>query len=198
MGRDNPDALIGAIKLAPLAAVVTDPNQPDNPIIAVNHAFEALTGYCEAELIGVNCRILVGGQTDIEKSLRLRKAVETGTSVCLELVNYRKDGSSFLNAVMLAPVLDEDGKAIYFLGTQMAVPDGGTAEPRRAKSSLDVLTPKQLAVLRLMARGMRNRQIAAELGLAEKTIKMHRVALVRRLGVSSTMEAMRLAVQSNL
>ena len=49
--------IVDSIRLSPIASVVTDPNADDNPIIAANHAFEQLTGYCEDELIGRNCRI---------------------------------------------------------------------------------------------------------------------------------------------
>jgi PAS domain S-box-containing protein len=198
MTRKEANALIASIKLSPLAAVVTDPSQPDNPIIAINQAFQALTGYGEAELVGVNCRILAGRDTDPKQSKRLSKAVETGTSACVELLNYRKNGSGFLNAVMIAPVLNAAGIPSYFVGTQMEVIEGGLSEHTEALALLARLTPKQRAVLKLMARGMRNKQIAADLGLTEKTIKMHRVALVRRLGLATTMEAVRLAVQAKL
>lgn len=198
MPKHEAKALIALIRISPLATVVTDPAQPDNPIIAVNRSFELLTGYQQSDLFGVNCRILSGEGTDRHKSSQLRVAVEMGTSVCVELLNYRKDGSSFINAVMIAPILNEDGQPSYYVGTQMEVRDGGTDERSGAVSALAKLTPKQRTVLKLMARGMRNRQIAVELGLTEKTIRMHRVALVRRLNLASTMEAVRLAVQAKL
>jgi len=189
--------VIGSIRLSPVASVVTDPNADDNPIIAANRAFEQLTGYCEDELVGYNCRILAGPDTDPARRAVLRQAIARATPTMIELVNYRKDGSKFVNALMIAPLLDDDGKLACFVGSQMEV-DRATV-PQLATTAaerLNVLTPQQRAVLRLVARGWRNRQIAGEMGLTEKTIKIYRSALVKRLGVATSGEAMRLAVEA--
>lgn len=190
-------ALIHSIKLSPIASIVTDPQRDDNPIVAVNAAFEQLSGYSEAELLGRNCRLLTGPATEASHSAALGRAIATATPQLVELVNYRKDGTMFRNAVMIAPVFDAEGTLVYFVGSQMAV-DGRSRDEVRARAAqrLETLTPKQQAVLRLMAQGLRNRQIGEALGLTEKTIKMHRCAMVRRLGVSTAGEAMRLAIEA--
>ena len=121
----------------------------------------------------------------------------SATPAMVELVNYRKDGSRFVNAVMIAPVFDDDGELAFFVGSQMEVDRDQVALARTAAADrVARLTAQQQAVLRLMARGLRNRQIGEELGLAEKTIKMHRSALVKRLGVGTAAEAMRLAIEA--
>lgn len=192
-------ALLESIRLSPIASIVTDPHRIDNPIIAANPAFAYLTGYGEAELLGCNCRILAGPGTEPVQSKALGDAIASATPQVVELTNYRKDGSSFRNAVMVAPVLGEDGDVLFFLGTQMEVGARGTGLIQaHAARRIACLTQQQRAVLRLMAHGLRNRQIGAELGLAEKTVKMHRSALVRRLGVSTAAEAMRLAIEAHL
>lgn len=199
-GRNTDECeLIRSIRLSPIASIVTDPNADDNPIIAANHPFEQLTGYTEDELVGRNCRILAGSATSPAHSALLRQAVATATPVVVELVNYRKDGRTFLNAVMVAPVFDDDGRLAYFVGSQMEVGIGraGSAQTS-AIERVGRLTPRQRAVLRLAAQGKRNRLIGETLGLAEKTVKMHRVALVKRLGVSTMTEAMRLAIEAGL
>jgi PAS domain S-box-containing protein len=189
--------LIRSIRVSPIASIVTDPNAPDNPIIAVNERFEQLTGYTEGELVGRNCRVLAGPATERGRLATLSRAVASATPVVAELINYRKDGSTFVNAVMIAPVLDDDGELAYFVGSQMAVDSEQEDLARTAAvARIDRLTPQQQKVLRLMAHGMRNRQIGEELGLTEKTIKMHRGALVKRLGVSTAAEAMRLAIEA--
>ncbi|ONF97310.1 PAS domain-containing protein [Sphingomonas jeddahensis] len=200
IGRSKEEReLVGSIQLSPIASIVTNPNLSDNPIIAANHAFEQLTGYGLAELIGQNCRILAGPETSNAASAALSRAVARASPVVVELVNYRKDGSTFLNAVMVAPVFDDGGRLAYFVGSQMEVNErqAGAVKAAAAERISD-LTAQQRAVLRLMARGLRNRQIGEALGLAEKTIKMHRGAMVKRLGVSSTAEAMRLAIEAGL
>ncbi|MCW3796895.1 LuxR C-terminal-related transcriptional regulator [Sphingomonas sp. BN140010] len=196
--RDNGrEELIRSVRLSPIASIVTDARLDDNPIIAVNDPFEQLTGYAEEELVGRNCRVLAGPETEQALSASLGRAVASATPQALQLTNYRKDGSKFLNAVMIAPVFDDAGELAYFLGSQMEV-QAQTADGLRTNAVERVmsLTAQQQAVLRLMARGLRNRQIGEELGLTEKTIKMHRSALVRRLGVSTAVEAMRLAIEA--
>jgi PAS domain S-box-containing protein len=197
-GQPDPEQeIIRSIQLSPIASVVTDPKAHDNPIVAVNRAFEQLTGYAEQEIVGQNCRILSGAGTDKSRAARLRHAVSTATPAVVELLNYRKDGSTFWNAVMVAPVLDDSGQLAYFVGSQMQVDRSHAGQAREdAATRVRALTAKQQTVLRLMARGMRNRQIGEELGLTEKTIKMHRVALVRRLGLSTSAEAMRIAIEA--
>lgn len=189
--------LIRSIRRSPIASIVTDAQAFDNPIIAANSHFETLTGYSEQELIGRNCRILAGEETDPARSALLRKAVASATPQVVTLINYRKDGSRFLNAVMVAPVFDNAGHLAHFVGSQMEVTGDEDERSRKtAAEQIRKLTGQQQNVLSLMARGWRNKQIGVELGLAEKTIKMHRSALVRRLGLSTAAEAIRLAIQA--
>ena len=196
-GDRDRDALIRSIRPSPIAAIVTDARAPDNPIIAANQAFEQLTGYSENELIGRNCRFLAGPDTEPAGSAALRHAVAAATPTIVELINYRKDGTRFLNAVMIAPVLDDDGDPVFFMGSQMEVArDQHTDARASAAARLSGLTPQQQAVVRFMARGLRNRQIGDAMGLTEKTIKMHRSALEKRLGLASSAEAIRLAIEA--
>lgn len=189
--------LIRSIRSSPIASIVTDPNASDNPIIAANKPFEMLTGYTENELVGRNCRILAGPATEKERLAVLSQAVANASPVVAELLNYRKDGSTFMNAVMIAPVLNEEGELAYFVGSQMAVDRDRPGDARsQAAARISFLTLQQHKVLKLMARGLRNRQIGEELGLKEKTIKMHRGALVKRLGVATPAEAIRLAIEA--
>ncbi|URD61742.1 PAS domain S-box protein [Sphingomonas sp. KRR8] len=166
---DEREELLRSIRLSPIASIVTDPRLDDNPIIAVKKTFEQLTGYTEEELVGRNCRVLAGPETERAQSDVLSRAIATATPQVVELTNYRKDGSKFLNAVMVAPIFDEAGEVAFFVGSQMEV-DGRKADAVRAAASQRIagLTAQQKAVLRLMALGRRNRQIGEELGLTEK------------------------------
>lgn len=111
-----------------IAAIVTDPRQQDNPIIACNEAFVRLTGYSREEIVGRNCRFLRGMATETGQTAMLREAIKLKHPIIVELTNYRKDGSCFRNAVMIAPLFDDSGELAYFLGSQMAIED---AEARR-------------------------------------------------------------------
>ena len=194
-------ALIASIQLTSIATVITNPREVDNPIVAVNAAFEQLTGHSAANVVGRNCRLLRGPETQPEASARLRDAVAEGRSAMVELLNYRLDGSTFNNAVMIAPVIGDDGRPELFIGSQMEVPrrvDGVASRATEAKARLQCLTPRQRQVLQLMARGLLNKQIAFELGISDKTVKMHRAALLAALNARVSADAIRLAVEAEL
>jgi PAS domain S-box-containing protein len=199
----RPDAsLFDSVIDSPLAMVITDPNLPDNPIAVANAAFCALTGYAEHEVVGRNCRFLSGEQTEPWAREQLGIAVQQRKPALVEILNYRKDGTPFRNGVMLSPIFDDSNKLAWFLGSQV---DLGRSDPsalaaRRARASALVaqLPDRQRQVLQAMANGLLNKQIAYELGIAEKTVKMHRALMLERLGVSTSAEAIRLAVEAGL
>ncbi|MGV3730481.1 MAG: PAS domain-containing protein [Sphingopyxis sp.] len=187
------------IATSPIAAVISNPHLPDNPIVECNDAFAALTGYRPDEIIGRNCRFLTGPGTEAELSDTLRRAIRDRRAALVEILNYKKDGTPFRNAVLVAPLFGPDGELEYFLGSQMEVEgDDGRTDDRRdaARARIAALTPRQREVLLLMAEGLLNKQIAWKLGLSERTIKMHRSALLRSLGLETTADAIRLAVEA--
>jgi DNA-binding NarL/FixJ family response regulator len=117
----------------------------------------------------------------------------------VELWNYRKDGTPFRNAVMVAPIFGDTGEVEYFLGSQMAVgePDGqATQRSAEARLRIDALTARQRDVLVAMTAGKLNKQIAWDMGLTERTVKMHRAAMLKALGVRTGAEAIRLAIEA--
>ena len=189
----NPVSLISG---SSVAAVVSDPRRADNPIVACNDAFVQLTGYAREEIIGRNCRFLRGEQTEAAQTAMLRDAIASRRPVMVELINYRKDGTPFRNAVMVAPLFDDDGELAYFLGSQMAVEGIGASRHERARQRIDQLSRRQRQILEALTTGRLNKQIAFDLGLTERTIKMHRAAMLRALGVRTVAEAIRIAVEA--
>jgi hypothetical protein len=195
------EELFTSIGLSPVAAVITNSRRPDNPIVAVNDAFCRLTGYGRDEIVGRNCRFLAGPDTDPAAQAVLRQAIRDRRPALTQLVNYRKDGTAFRNAVMIAPVLADDGRVAYFLGSQMEVGDDRAAfDSRRREAGALVagLTARQRQVLANIIAGYRNKQIAGFLGIDEKTVKMHRASLLARLGVRSSAQAVRIGVEAGL
>ncbi|WP_305823711.1 ATP-binding protein [Massilia brevitalea] len=101
--------------------VLTDPNQPDNPIVFVNNAFLDLTLYREEEVLGRNCRLLQGEQTDPATVAELRAAVAEQRAVAVDILNYKADGRPFWNGLFAGPVFDQEGKLLYWFASQMDI-----------------------------------------------------------------------------
>ena len=194
--------VLDSIRFSPIATVVCDPTQTDNPLIAVNGAFCAMTGYTEAEVIGRNCRFLRGPDTENGQTEKLRSAVYGQHPALAELINYRKDGSPFRNAVMIAPLFDDEGKLELFVGSQIEVlPEEesiGLVRQQKAAQIVDRLSPRQREILQQMARGFRTKQIAYRLSLSEKTVQMHRMLMFKKLSTSNAADAVRIAVEAGL
>ncbi|WP_413630345.1 PAS domain-containing protein [Novosphingobium sp. KCTC 2891] len=106
-----------------MAICLCDPHQPDAPIIFANRAFRTLTGYDEDEIIGRNCRFLQGPGTDPAAIARIRAAIDQEDVVVVEILNYRRDGNAFWNALHLGPIYDAEGRLLYFFGSQWDVSD---------------------------------------------------------------------------
>jgi len=98
--------------------VITDPRQPDNPVVYVNPAFEQMTGYSRAESVGRNCRFLQDETTSQAELAILRIALRDETDCNVILSNRRRDGGHFLNHLFLSPVLDDAGKLVNYVGIQ--------------------------------------------------------------------------------
>lgn len=110
-----------AIQAVTQGILITDPAQADNPIIYVSPSFEKLTGYTTSEVLGRNCRFLQGPATDPETAARVRKAIREAQPCKVEILNYRKDGTSFWNELSISPVTDDLGRLTHFVGSQADV-----------------------------------------------------------------------------
>ena len=200
---DLPTASVMAlIENSPIASVISNPRLTDNPIVAVNGAFQELTGYGRDFIVGRNCRFLAGEATEPWLTEEIRRGVRQQKSVLVEILNYKKDGTPFQNAVLVAPLFDEEGELEYFLGSQVEIdadaPSLAKARRMRAVAIVKDLSKRQREVLQYIAKGLLNKQIAHELGLSERTIKMHRSILMKRLDVPSAADMVRLAVEAGM
>lgn len=118
-GRGDPFA--AAIRGTRMPMVITDPRKPDHPIVFANEAFQTLTGYDRTEIIGRNCRFLQGENTDPADIAKVRAAIEAEEPINVDLLNYRKDGSTFWNALYVSPVRGDDGTVQFFFASQLDI-----------------------------------------------------------------------------
>ncbi len=136
-GAVTAEVLAAAVAATDAGLLICDRGQPDAPIVFANEAFSRITGYAREEILGRNCRFLQGPGTDRAAVARLRAAIEAGRPVAVELLNYRKDGRPFWNALRIAPVAEEagsDGGAPRFL---VGVLHDVTGQRRAAESLAD-------------------------------------------------------------
>jgi PAS domain S-box-containing protein len=115
------DIFFAAVETTRMPMIVTDPLQPDNPIIFANRAFLQMTGYSSSEIVGANCRFLQGPETDRSVVDEIRSAIAERREIATEILNYRKDGSTFWNALFISPVYSREGELVYFFASQLDV-----------------------------------------------------------------------------
>ncbi len=115
--------------------LLTDPRLDDHPIVYVNEPFLEMTGYPADEVLGRNCRFLQGEDTDEAAIDELRRAIADERPATVELVNYRKDGTPFLNQLHISPVRDGDGRLVHFVGVQIDVTARRAAAVAQQRSS---------------------------------------------------------------
>lgn len=120
-GKGDPFA--AAVRATRMAMIITNPRLPDNPIVFANNAFIRMTGYSRNEVMGKNCRLLQGEQTDKGSVALIREAITSNTDISIEILNYRKDGIAFWNALYLSPVINESGEVLFFFASQLDVTD---------------------------------------------------------------------------
>ena len=109
------------LNAVPFGLVFTGPAYQDTPVRYVNDGFERLTGYPLSAVRAKNLRLLQGPETDENAVESLREAVSIWEPVTVELRNYRRDGTPFLNRVSLVPMAGSDGAVANWVGIQAAV-----------------------------------------------------------------------------
>ena len=115
------DIFFAAIESTRMPMLVTDPRHYDNPIVFANKAFLSMSGYSAEEIIGSNCRFLQGPDTDQNTINSIREAIASRNEVTTEILNYRKDGSSFWNALFISPVYNKQQELVYYFASQLDV-----------------------------------------------------------------------------
>lgn len=128
-----------ALDVAAEGITIADARLPDRPLIYANEGFERVTGYAVAEVLGRNCRFLQGPGSDPAAIAEIRAAIAEERECVVEVLNYRRDGTTFWNRLSITPVRDERGVVTHFIGIQSDVTARRDAEHglRRAKEALE-------------------------------------------------------------
>ena len=144
--RSKMDAIEQAIEQTTRQGVlITDHTQPSNPIIYANPAMEKLTGYSKDDLVGQNCRILEGPDTDSNAFSNLRKAVAENKTYTTVFKSYRKDNTTFWNEVTISPIKDSTGKTTNYVDVHNDVTDQLLAREHNTKLA-DITAEANLAL----------------------------------------------------
>ncbi|KAF2858525.1 hypothetical protein K470DRAFT_251119 [Piedraia hortae CBS 480.64] len=101
------------------AFCLADPSRADTPLVFISEEFARMTQYSPSFLIGKNCRFLQGPATnkatDAAKR-RMAEACSCSKEITELVLNFRRDGSPFMNLITIAPLVDSRGALKYFLG----------------------------------------------------------------------------------
>lgn len=103
------------------AIVITEAepiNEPGPRIVWANKVFYERNGYTPDEIIGQSPRILQGAKTDRATLDRVRSTLEAWQSVRAEILNYRKDGSTYWNEFEIVPIANEKGWFTHWVSVQ--------------------------------------------------------------------------------
>jgi len=120
-----------AVQESVAGIVIVDTCSSDHPIVYANRAFERMSGYQVADILGKNCRFLQGEDRNQPGARRLADAITEGVDCQIVLRNYRKDGSMFWNEISISPVRDRSGRLTHFVGYQVDVSERKFSEHER-------------------------------------------------------------------
>lgn len=114
-----------------------DLEKPGPKIVYVNEGFTRMTGYTKEEVIGKTPRILQGEKTDRHVLDRLKKRLIEGQAFFGHTVNYKKDGSEFVNQWDIHPLTNKNGEITHWVSYQRDITDRKESTKLIFDSNLD-------------------------------------------------------------
>ena len=166
--------LEAAVEQADEALLITEArlDLPGPRFVYVNPAFTRMTGYERGDVAGKTPRILQGPETNRAELDRLRSELEGGGSFRGEAINYRKDGTPFVNEWHIAPIYGNgDGEVTHWVATQRDITQRREAEEevRRLNRDLEQRVRERTAELEEKNEALRQAKEAAEAAAVSKT-----------------------------
>lgn len=117
--------LATAVEASGQAVTITNAQQE---IVYVNPAFTQITGYDEAEVVGMTPRFLQGPETDESTRATLREAIAAKKPARVEIVNYHKSGRPYWADLSIVPVRDDEGEVTHYVAIQLDITHRKQAE----------------------------------------------------------------------
>jgi PAS domain S-box-containing protein len=161
-----------AIVATNIAFTITDPRQEDNPLVWVNPAFTAITGYSSEEAVGRNCRFLQGPSSDPTTVASIRRDLEAREPSSSILLNYRQDGTAFWNQLSISPVFDGQGELVSFVGVQTDVTERVRSDAERDRAFQEAQAARDRLRVLAEATGAMATSLEVEDALAELARRM--------------------------
>lgn len=157
-----------AVVATDMSFTITDPRRADDPLIWVNPSFTRLTGYPADEVVGRNCRLLQGANTDRAAVARIADSLRQRRPVTETLLNYRRDGTAYWNQVSISPVFDGSGELVNFVGVQNDVTERVLVEQERRAALAEAEEAR--GQLRLLAEA--TTQMTGALDVADACVRL--------------------------
>ena len=133
------DLLERAIKSDYDSIIVTtlDLDKPGPVIVYANDGFTRMSGYTREEAIGKTPRILQGPKTDRAVLDKLRERLREGQSFFGHTVNYRKDGTEFINQWDIHPLTNDKGEITHWVSYQHDITERKRSEKKVVDSNME-------------------------------------------------------------
>ena len=107
---------------------LSDMSIAGSPLVYANEAWYEATGYSADEVLGRNCRLLQGPDSEPTAVEAIVAGLRAGVDTCVRITNYRKDGDSFVNLLLLRPVFDSNGVYRFCISVNLEI--AGHKAPR--------------------------------------------------------------------
>ena len=151
-----PQALNAFMALSDVPLTLARREADGHPLVALNDAFSALSGYDRAALLGRDCRLMQGPASQPGARAAIRRALDAGREVQVVITNYRRDGAPFDAFLFLFPIHDRDGRPAFYAGSQCALPADGRIDAlarhgRALQHAIGRLPPAGMGGLRVAA-----------------------------------------------